>query len=91
MDSTRSVVIEFLTRPDCSVCDDGWRSVRMWSRVLRLDVALRDITGDPAVADYVQRIPVVLVAGRPVLEGRWTSMDAARELWRVRRSAARKH
>lgn len=89
MDSTRSPVIEFLTRPDCSVCDDGWTTVSAWSRILRVDVVQRDITGDPSAATYAERVPVLLVGGRPVLEGRWTSMDAVRELWRARRSASR--
>ena len=89
MDSTWSPVIEFLTRPDCSVCDDGWSTVRVWSRILRVAVVQRDINGDPSAATYAERVPVLLVAGRPVLEGRWTSMDAARELWRARRSPSR--
>ncbi|MBT8208609.1 MAG: hypothetical protein HKN07_14990 [Acidimicrobiia bacterium] len=82
-------MIEFLTRPDCSVCDDGWSTVSRWSRILRLDVDQRDITDDPSAAGYVERIPVVLVDGRPVLEGRWTSWDAARALWRARRRTKR--
>lgn len=74
-------VVEFLTRKNCPLCDDGWRDVEKWQRKYRFDVRTVDVDSDEALQRrYGDRVPVVRCEGETLVSGRWTSRDLGREL-----------
>jgi predicted thioredoxin/glutaredoxin len=61
------VEIVLVTRQGCHLCDDALASLRS----LGVEPELRDVDSDPALHDvYDWRVPVVLLDGRVVAEGR---------------------
>jgi predicted thioredoxin/glutaredoxin len=69
------VEIVLVTRQGCHLCDDALASLRS----LGVEPELRDVDADPALhAVYDWRVPVVLLAGRVVAEGR-LDRDALRK------------
>lgn len=67
--------IVLVTRQGCHLCDDALASLRS----LGVEPELRDVDDDAALhAVYDWRVPVVLLAGRVVAEGR-IDRDALRE------------
>jgi len=61
------VDVQLVTRAGCHLCDDALRLLRD----LGVEPALRDVDSDPRLsALYDFRVPVVLVGGRVVGEGR---------------------
>ncbi len=56
-----------ITRQGCHLCDDALRALR----AVGVDPELRDVDGDEELFGlYDWRVPVVLVDGRVVAEGR---------------------
>ncbi len=56
-----------ITRQGCHLCDDALRAMR----AVGVDPELRDVDGDEELFGlYDWRVPVVLVDGRVVAEGR---------------------
>ena len=59
--------VVLVTRQDCHLCDDALASLRS----LGVEPVLRDVDADDQLhALYDWRVPVVLLAGRVVAEGR---------------------
>ena len=59
-----------VTRQDCHLCDDALASLRS----LGVEPELRDVDSDDQLhAQYDWRVPVVMVDGRVVAEGRVNS------------------
>ncbi|HSR46047.1 MAG TPA: glutaredoxin family protein [Acidimicrobiia bacterium] len=87
----RSFSLDFLTRPQCGLCDAAASIISRVAAIARAGIRIRDVTQDPALFDeYEHRIPVVLGPGERVLaEGRvdfWALLAAvlkARARWAV--------
>ena len=63
-----------MTRKGCHLCDDALRLLRE----ARIEPALADVDADDRLFElYDWRVPVVLVDGVPVLEGRITREQVA--------------
>jgi len=61
------VEVVLITRQGCHLCDDALRALR----AVGVDPELRDVDGDEELFGlYDWRVPVVLVDGRVVAEGR---------------------
>jgi predicted thioredoxin/glutaredoxin len=61
------VEVVLVTRVDCHLCDDALASLRS----LGVEPELRDVDADDQLhALYDWRVPVVLLAGRVIAEGR---------------------
>jgi predicted thioredoxin/glutaredoxin len=61
------VEVVLVTRKDCHLCDDALASLRS----LGVEPELRDVDADDQLhALYDWRVPVVLLAGRVIAEGR---------------------
>jgi predicted thioredoxin/glutaredoxin len=61
------VRVELITRHGCHLCDEALSQLRG----MGVEPELRDVDGDPELFDlYDFRVPVVLVDGRVVGEGR---------------------
>ena len=59
--------VELLTRQDCHLCDEALIALRS----LGVEPELRDVDADPALhAIYDWRVPVVMLDGRVIAEGR---------------------
>ena len=59
--------VVLITRQGCHLCDDALRALR----AVGVDPELRDVDGDEELFGlYDWRVPVVLVDGRVVAEGR---------------------
>lgn len=59
--------VELLGRPGCHLCDDAREALRPLAAEMRFVVRERSIEDDDALlARYLERIPVVRVAGRDV-------------------------
>jgi glutaredoxin len=73
------VRVELVTRAGCHLCDEALRTLK----ALGVDAVLRDVDSDEQLFRlYDWRVPVVLVDGTAVAEGK---IDAAR----LRRALAR--
>lgn len=73
--STVPLGIEFVTRKGCQLCDEALPTVRSVASSLGVPVNLRDVDEDPALADFTERVPVVLSASGQVLaEGEISSV-----------------
>ena len=66
------MVVKFLTRPGCTLCERAMPVVEKAVRRAGMTLAVVDIdTDDRLVSDYGMRIPVVLAPDRTVIaEGR---------------------
>ena len=63
-----------MTRKGCHLCDDALRLLRE----ARIEPRLADVDGDDQLFElYDWRVPVVLVDGRPALEGLITREQVA--------------
>ena len=61
--------VTLYTKPDCSLCDDARAAIVRVGSERRLDLREVDISGDPGLlAEYGERIPVVLVDGETAFE-----------------------
>jgi predicted thioredoxin/glutaredoxin len=61
------VKIVLVTRQDCHLCDEALTSLRS----LGVEPELRDVDADPGLhALYDWRVPVVMLDGRVIAEGR---------------------
>jgi glutaredoxin len=73
------VRVELITRQGCHLCDDALELLRS----LGVEPELRDVDLDSQLfADYDFRVPVVLVEGRVVGEGRLSREVLSRALER---------
>jgi glutaredoxin len=73
------VRVELITRRGCHLCDDALALLKS----LGVEPELRDVDLDSQLfADYDFRVPVVLVEGRVVGEGRLTRQAMVRALQR---------
>ncbi|MDQ6792500.1 MAG: glutaredoxin family protein [Candidatus Dormibacteraeota bacterium] len=71
--------VELITRHGCHLCDEALSQLRD----LGVEPELRDVDGDPELFDlYDFRVPVVLVDGRVVGEGRTDGQALKRALSR---------
>jgi predicted thioredoxin/glutaredoxin len=69
------VKIVLVTRQDCHLCDEALTSLRS----LGVEPELRDVDADPGLhALYDWRVPVVMLDGRVIAEGR-IDRDALRK------------
>ena len=69
--------VELVTRRGCHLCDDAWDLLRR----LRVEAQVRDVDADPELFRlYDFRVPVLLVDGRVVGEGRLDEQALTRAL-----------
>jgi glutaredoxin len=71
--------VELVTRRGCHLCEDARRLLQE----LGVDALSRDVDSDAELGRlYDFRVPVVLVEGRVVAEGRWDRRELAERLRR---------
>jgi GNAT superfamily N-acetyltransferase len=69
--------VDLVTRAGCHLCEEALAELR----AVGIEPRLRDVDGDPALfAQFDFRVPVVLVEGRVVAEGRLDGAALARTL-----------
>ena len=74
-----AMTVELVTRRGCHLCDEALDLLR----ALAVEPVQRDVDGDPELSRlYDFRVPVVLVDGRVVGEGRLSREGLARALGR---------
>lgn len=74
-------VVEFLTRQNCPLCDDGWDDLDKWRRRYGFEVMTVDVDGDVDLQRrYGHQVPVVRHAGETLVWGRWKSRELGRLL-----------
>jgi len=57
------------TKPDCCLCDDAAAALQRVRTRVPFDLDVVDVSRDPELlAQYGERLPVVLVDGSPVFE-----------------------
>ncbi len=76
----------FVTKADCSLCDQGLALVRRYADRFGVRIDVVDIASSPALAaEFAERVPVILGFGHRVLaEGRLTPWAVQRALLKVR-------
>ena len=67
--------VEFITRENCSLCDQAERLLAGWAGEFALDVDVVDVDQDQALYDlFNERVPVLRNgAGEVLAEGRWAA------------------
>ena len=80
-------VLRFVTRADCSLCDEGYELIIRYARRNMVRVETVDVDADPQLLEHFdERVPVVLGPGGAVLaEGRITKLTAKRVVARAKR------
>ncbi|MDP8959396.1 MAG: glutaredoxin family protein [Actinomycetota bacterium] len=91
MRANRTFIVDFLTRPSCSLCERARPRVVAWAARVGGRVVERDVSADRELElGFGPRVPVVLVEGRVLAEGRISSWTVARRLvWERVRSLLR--
>lgn len=80
-ENLRSFFVEFLTRPQCGLCDTAASIISRVTRIARADLQVVDVNDDDALfARYEHRIPVVLGPDGAVLG------EGQIEFWNLLRS-----
>jgi len=79
-------LITFVTRRDCTLCDEALPGVRGWVERLGLELSIVDVDESPdLLADFDHKVPVVLSGeGEVLLWGRWGALREARMMLRAR-------
>ncbi len=73
--STVPLGIEFITRQGCTICEEALETVHGIAERLGVPVHIRDVDEEPGLADFSERVPVVLSASGQVLaEGEISGM-----------------
>lgn len=74
----------FVTRANCPLCEEGLAHLKSLTR--REEVLILDVDRDEGVAEYAERVPVVLdPEGGVVAEGRFSRDELRKALRRTRR------
>lgn len=64
------------TKPGCGLCDEARSLLEELAATTAFDLREIDIRVDPAIFDrYRYRIPIIMIDGREVLEGRIAAAD----------------
>lgn len=84
--STVAPALEFITRTGCTLCDEAEPEVRRLAGMVGMEMIVRDVDSEPGLAEFGERVPVVLSpTGQVLAEGRISSLRLAATLV-IRRS-----
>lgn len=74
-------VIMLYTRRGCHLCEAAWDVLAPLGPALAAEIVPCDVDADPALTTlYGDRVPVLVVDGAVVLEGRFDERDVLRAL-----------
>jgi hypothetical protein len=81
---TRSVT--FVTRRECSICDEALPGIAGWAERLGLVLVVADVDESADLLErFDEEVPVVISdAGEVLLRGRWGRLREARMMLRAR-------
>jgi hypothetical protein len=74
------MTVRFLSRANCSLCEEALPVVTAVCRRRRHDLEVIDVAGTVWEEPYGDRLPVVIADGAMVLSGRFTKRDVRRAL-----------
>ena len=76
-------VVLYTSGPDCSLCERAQVDLGLLAREFPFRLSIRDVRADRSLyARFGERVPIVLIDGRLVAEGRIGSGDLRRALGR---------
>ena len=82
-ETPKNTTVVFYSKPDCPLCDEGFRKVARLAGLHGLVVKKVDIEGDPGLFErYRYRIPVVEYDGEELGWGRLSERGLERKLER---------